>query len=224
MGKDKETSNDNGKGADIFNNVKGMIDKIIVELDKYDESLKKDPEVLQYKIDTTGYENVKLKIKYLKECATKFDNGREDKQWRTADGGTGDPDNANKFSGFQTSILDGIKQIFKYASVSDIAQMGRENRRDLDLITKQIADIDSVKKNTIDTMAKNHRTDQLRKETGQKRSKEFATWYDNMEENLKATFEALLDAVNESFDVKKGIYISLFQIRKKEEKEAKMKK
>lgn len=226
MGLDKATSNDNGKGADIFNDVNGMMVEIQGLLKKHVLAMMNDQEVKQNKdqFPRDQYINTQAiaAARRLKTAAESFNTGRENKLFRTANGGQGDPANAKEYSNFKKDVINGVKEVFPDKidfdyKIEEIVLTREQNGKDSDFekLKALINDINKIKNKTRDSMAMKSRLSDFSKASDQKG---FTTWYEKMETDLKETFEALLAYVADLYELKLLMYKKLMEIREGQSK------
>jgi hypothetical protein len=222
MGNDKKTKNKKGKvvasdgkkGADIFNNVKGMIDKIIIQLNTHKDVLTNDIEIRQSQIPVLQlFAIVKTKIGLLeKTYVHHFNLGRENKDWRTAKAGEGNEFNDKLFSIFQSEVLSFVTEIFE-SSVVDTKKILIGKQKAYYELTKLLK-IEYVKKRTIDFKAYEHRKNQIKEESSESMTLQFDDWYEQTLKHLESIFISLEDLFKISYSVKNEIYRQLIAYRK----------
>jgi len=202
MGNDHTNSNDNGKGADIFNNVSGLIGKAIEIFNKYISVCEGDPSGIYFKGDLR---TAKSKIIFLDNASKSFAKYREEREFRTAFGGSGDPENALKFSVFSQNILRELTALFPPELNNDLRNGKKMHSEDLHR-TFQVRNkvvLDGISGNsTIDRQARDARMNELAKN----RRNEFNNWYVEAENQLILTFNEFNEVVEHLQFAKKQIY------------------
>jgi len=199
MGKDHVNSNDNGKGADIFNDVPGMIEKVLRKIEagiEQLETLDNGYDKWEEKMNLRAFATTKIKINQLKKTTAAFNEKRENKLYRTADGGSGDPDNADKFSNLSKKTLERIDRLSSPGSWNDVRELSRMRHSDWKDLTecRKLRDDEYVKANTFDSMAHSARKKSLQS-GDRKLLSGFESWYNESMELLLRTFKELVDVI-----------------------------
>jgi hypothetical protein len=209
MGKDHVNSNDNGKGADIFNDVPGMVEKIIRRIEKGIKDIEDHSRGYAgiEKVDVSGFEATGKKIAQLRRTVASFNEKREHQTYRTADGGSGDPENANKFSMLSRDTVAGIERLcsIKPEAWDNTYELGKMRNSDWNVVARcrKFRDGSYVKEHTFDQMAYGSRKTSL---AGDKKlAKGFDEWYMKSEALLLQTFEELTEVVEHFRETKNSI-------------------
>ncbi len=208
MGRDHVNSNDNGKGADIFNDVPGMVEKVIRRLEQGIKDIEQHNNGYAgaEKTDLSGFDTTEKRIAHLRSTVAGFNEKREHRTFRTADGGAGDPRNADKFSNFSKDTLLKIDRLCEINFLQDTYALSKMKNSDWNAVAhcRKFRNGEHVLEHTFDNMAFNARRESL--EAGDKKLvSKFDKWHSEAEELLFETFEELTAVVEHFYSVKNSM-------------------
>lgn len=208
MGKDHINSSDNGKGADIFNDVPGMVEKAIRSIERGIRDIEEHNRGYSgiERMDVSGFETTRIKINHLRSTVASFNERRENRTFRTADGGSGDPDNAGKFSLFSRDMVAEIDRLCKVSSWDDTHKLNGMKNADWKGVAKmrQFRNTAYVEERTFDRMAYQARRASLQA-GDRKLVSGFDKWYEESRVLLIGTFEELTDVIESFHDNKSAL-------------------
>ncbi|PWV48767.1 hypothetical protein [Chitinophaga sp. S165] len=208
MGRDHVNSNDNGKGADIFNDVPGMVEKVIRKLEQGIKDIEQHNNGYSgsEKTDLSGFDTTVKRITHLRTTVAGFNEKREHKTFRTADGGTGDPKNADKFSNFSKDTLLKIDRLCEINFLNDTYALSKMKNSDWNAVAycRKFQNEEHVLEHTFDNMAFKARRASL--EAGDKKLVgKFDQWHKEAEKLLFEIFKELTAVVEHFYSVKNSM-------------------
>jgi hypothetical protein len=209
MGVDHVNSNDNGKGSDIFNDVPGMINKILKEIEKGIAEIKKYNGVFSHneRADLSSFDTTETKIDTLRVTLAEFNEKRENRTFRAAKGGSGDDLNAGKFSMLSKGTLAHIHRLCLIKTPANTHELGKFKHTDWNAVMycRSIQKKDHIMDSAFDKKAYDARKKDF--ETHDKSLLNgFNKWFKEAETLIVKVFEQLADVVEHFHIVKSGIW------------------